>query len=240
MNQGVRKKRIDETVERPVTGPRWKKLGGDGLEAAYRAVCGRPRCPGHLGDLAYFPPYLERMAMLHDEARRERAEIEQEYAQARKFGHEPEVVNALADLLSDAREDEAEAARDVASAAAAMAAAEASRLPIGDALGWVLSASFHPRFSSSGSMFLPDKHAIYAGYADTGYRIVVGGKRSRNGDRIGRRPIRPNLPSEVVRAFGKRPVQGQDVVLPAVIQCPVCGTRNQVDYPAEWDAPAAR
>jgi hypothetical protein len=32
---------------------RWKRVFGKGRDAVYRATCGRPGCPGHLGDLAH-------------------------------------------------------------------------------------------------------------------------------------------------------------------------------------------
>lgn len=39
-------------AETPISG-RWKHLRGEGREAVYRAICGRPSCPHALGELVY-------------------------------------------------------------------------------------------------------------------------------------------------------------------------------------------
>jgi hypothetical protein len=88
---------------------------------------------------------------------------------------------------------------------------------------------------------------IYSGHADTGYRITFGGKRSRSGKQIGRRPLYPaqlQSPSWMTEIYGtgRRGLLGQRFGPPALIWCPIstCGTLNYVDWPESLQDPETR
>jgi hypothetical protein len=73
--------------------------------------------------------------------------------------------------------------------------------------------------------------AIYRGYADSGYRIVLRGKIARNGKRIGRRPS-DSWERDFDQETRERPVDGRTPVPPTDhIWCPMCGTMNRVGWP---------
>jgi hypothetical protein len=96
--------------------------------------------------------------------------------------------------------------------------------------GWRMSAA---PFQSRRATHTHDAHPVYRGHRDTGYRISHGGKRAgRSGTRIGRRPIlRFSDPLVRVALGDLRPVQGQLICPRVRIWCPMCGTRNDVDWP---------
>jgi len=103
---------------------------------------------------------------------------------------------------------------------AAMAAAYLPRrvgIARGFASAWILSAS---------PLIGRPQDAIYHGYADSGFKITVGGKRASNRARVGRRgsPIYD-------RMMESRKPQGQTVQPPARIWCPACGMLSVVELP---------
>jgi hypothetical protein len=161
--------RVAEKQVAEITECRWKHLRGAQADAVYRASCGSPRCPGHLGDLAH---------------------------------------------LCIGRWDERICSR------------LRERHPWNLPVYWRLSASPVPG---------PDV-AIYHGHPDSGYRLAFGGKRAKNGKRIGRRPFFMIDPFEgapeprVAESAGHR-ATGQAIRPPARIWCPSCGTLNQIDWP---------
>ncbi len=78
---------------------------------------------------------------------------------------------------------------------------------------------------------------LYYGYDDTGYRISLGGKRSRSGLRVGRRAFETGGRSTdrtapaLSRWGGPISPSGQAPVPPCLIWCPVCGSLNDVPTP---------
>lgn len=88
--------------------------------------------------------------------------------------------------------------------------------------------------------------AIYRGFGDTGYRISHGGKRSRHGERVGRRPDPIPLPLSALRKLEQslelHPyfVSGQTVRPTDRVWCPSCGTLNRLDWPEPLQDPRAR
>lgn len=92
----------------------------------------------------------------------------------------------------------------------------------------------HPLFWHLSASPIPGPEVtIYRGFPDSGYRMVAGGKRARNGARIGRRPIYEVDPFEAEPVSKSRSwrVDGQWVKPPALIWCRNCGTLNALDLP---------
>lgn len=76
--------------------------------------------------------------------------------------------------------------------------------------------------------------------SDGAYRVLNGSRKADNGQPIGRRPIPPSIRPAALfrgrRALGLPPLEthgvyGQYPTLPAIVMCPVCGTRNKVPKP---------
>jgi hypothetical protein len=212
----------------PTAGARWKKLRGEGREAIHRAICGAPRCPGALGELAYFAGAAQQTARMRDEALRELRRLEVAVAEGASIRHffgwdedgDPQ------EALADAREQVAQVER-IAMTTADLPETALPRVRI----GWLMSASSRVRPGRGGPV---DLEAVYAGYPDTGFRISRGGKRSSDGMRVGRRRFLPkDLSPGFLNLYGTHSVQGQNVGPTDRIYCPVCGTLNQLDWPED-------
>jgi hypothetical protein len=201
---------------------RWKHLRGKEHDAVYRATCGRPRpCPGHLGDLSYIGSFTEEAAKAEEEARRERRASERAVAHGQSTANIAAVV--MREMAADLEEirllEDIRRLRDMEQAGVVPAPGY-----------WFMQACW----VVNGNRTIPiENQAIYYGHPDTGYRISYGGKRSRGGLRVGRRPdVRPTLPTSLLADLDDpRGVDGQEVRPPARIWCPVCGTLNRLDWP---------
>jgi hypothetical protein len=195
---------------------RWKHVHGEGQGAVYRATCGRPGCPGHLGDLSYRGTVTEEAAKAEEEAQRERRQLEREVAR----GESTATAAALLLREMEAALEESRQLRDIEKAIGRRAPAP----------GWCMNAQFvvHRNWQFPSAL-----QPIYYGHADTGYRISHTGKRSRSGARVGRRPnVRPALPTALMSDLDDpRGVDGQTPRLPTRITCRICRTLNHLDWP---------
>ena len=204
---------------------RWKHLRGEGGRAIYRATCGRAACPGHLGDLSYFDTFIEEAAKAEEQFRRESRQLERAVARGQT------TANVAALLMREAEETLEEQRR--------LSDIEKVKGPLGPAWGWRMEAQFvvHRNWQFPSAI-----QPIYYGHADTGYRISHGGKRSRDGFRVGRRPdVRPPLPMSLLADLeDPRGVDGQKPRLPARIWCRICRTLNYLDWPGPLQDPEAR
>ncbi len=66
---------------------------------------------------------------------------------------------------------------------------------------------------------------------DGSYRVLTKLRVTRDGWRVGRRPIPLRLRSEIAEKYGGREVVGQFPSLPAIIFCPVCRLPNEIAPP---------
>jgi hypothetical protein len=100
-------------------------------------------------------------------------------------------------------------------------------------IGWVMVAE--PTDARRGRGYESRPYRIFRGYRDTGYRISLTGKRSRNGGRIGRRPATDPAPLPEMKSLKRytHVVAGQQPQLGDRIWCPVCGTLNQLIRPEQ-------
>ncbi len=202
--------RISEphTNRRPVAEPtpcRWKHLRGHGTDAIYRASCGTG-CPGHLGDLHFVDGQQlgGRISLMQpidpDAPKWQLSARTVERLRAQQPSHHPR-RSEIEHLI---RPTDAYVVGGVGIAPSFASC-------------WVLSAS---------PLIGKPRDAIYRGYADSGYRIVAGGKRTSNRERVGRRGSR-----SYEAILGSRKPQGQTVQPPARIWCLACGTLGLVELP---------
>ncbi len=209
---------------------RWKRVRGRGLDAVYRASCGKGGCPGFLGELRYAASGAQQAIQLRDYARRERECLQVIADGGPRGGGGPAVPEWARDLdldeaLDMAREREEEVARLLE-----VVGDDVEKYFPESLEGWWMRA----RPYASRQPTEPELKAVYAGYADTGYRISLGGKRSLDGLRIGRRPsLEEDAPPVFRELRGTHAVEGQLVGPTDRIWCRVCGVLNQLDGPAE-------
>lgn len=210
---------------------RWKKLrdpepdaGGDWERRRFRAICGKPSCPASLGELWN----TSATARDPNDVVEETADGLEEMASA---------IDALIEESPDGkvRAELVELRRSVAK--------EHERV-VGDqfwgeiAIPSAIHAVKGPRWVMSPER--PDHEpetprarapmSTYHGYPDSGYRISHGGKRNKEGWRIGRRPFKGSTFEGLSNPWD---AGTQDPTPPCRIFCRVCGSLNQVDLPDE-------
>jgi hypothetical protein len=199
----------------------WKHLRGIELDAIYRATCGKDRCPGHLGDLAYrnFSDDENRiqLAALVDQ---ERERIERAVSGYPSHPYSGELGGLLTALAGE-------------EAMMRLQGIEAGDVPddplMRDKLlawGWIMHAEplvSHPRGA--------DTPFIYYGHSDSGFRISTGGKQGWNGWRVGRRRVLRQSPTWMEHSVGAYYAQGQIVRPTDRVWCRSCGTLNRLDWP---------
>lgn len=220
---------------------RWKRLARPDRDVRYRAICGRPGCPGSLGQLLNFglrrretadALFARRQALLEDYdlllvKMEERTDLPPGMDREKRLA-------SLAELRAQATRQRACAEEDRRSMAAIFGVL-ADRADLWDLLpDWAMRPEAPHRERGTPTDRSP--HPIYHGHPDTGYRISLGGKRVRAGHRIGRRP-QQTAPSGVditplaPRFADRRRVHGQSPIPPCRIFCPVCGSPNDVGIP---------
>jgi len=207
---------------------RWKQLRGAGRDAIYRATCGRASCPGHLGDLSYFAPSEEWWEELAALVTRGRPRLELDADDRSPLSAVAAVVrsNYLAEFVAFIAERKG--------LTAAQRELAIKRLETKGVERELFRAGWHMQAEQHESVVAPHHdppEAIYYGHRDSGFRISVGGKRSRDGLRIGRRAPTQPTPPGTVETLGPRYVEGQRVRLTDRVWCRVCGTLNQLVWP---------
>jgi hypothetical protein len=198
----------------PTVTARWKRKDIGELHV-YVATCGN--CPGALGGLCREPDLIQikeqaTEALDDINERRDRGEALSGEEYA-LLGHLSEEQRFAQRLLSD---------------------------PLAlRALGGLFGTE--ERWSMSLALSHQGCDGVYYGFADSGYRISLSGKkRNRSGQRVGRRPDHP--PRDVPVTLGPknadpfdedpaRVVSGQRPVPPCRIWCPVCKRLNEVPLP---------
>ncbi len=225
---------------------RWKEFAPRSEVAQWRAVCGKPKCPGSLGRLAQIiaadpdrverswtgiiESFMEQKACL--EAMEQRTDVPEgiDPVKRRRFlVMMRERVDAMLTYAEVGRRDDVETARRTRNALTMTS----DDIP---EWGLVPDVPFHEPGTPRNRRPRP----IYYGYQDSGYRISVGGKRTRDGHRVGRRPYIPrdDLP-EWCRAMtppqGPVDATGQFVTPPCRIWCPVCKSLNKVNAPPGFE-----
>lgn len=221
------KRRVAQVASTPRVA-RWKLLGGEGNGRSFRAICGKPSCPGSLGELWNTATVARDPNDIIDEAV---DDIEQ---LARLIDTNLEDLGDQADGL-ERRSCLHEARRRVDRQLDLVLSDEywdeiATMTAIHRVLGprWTMSPE-RPEYER-GTPRWRRPMTIYYGHANTGYRISHGGKRNREGWRIGRRPFEGKV------SFGpeyRRDPSTQNPTPPCRIFCPVCGGPNEVLPPAE-------
>lgn len=221
---------------------RWTRIRGVGRDPAFRAVCGQGRCPGSLGRLEEsLLADPDAMDAFYAEWRRGLETMDRLLAPTEQHIYVPpgaagaeeaeaflaelraRVARSLVDVEQSGRVDRA-IVRELAARPAAR-----PLLP-----RWLIFPERPHR--EPGTPPARSPRPVYYGYPDTGYRISLAGRRSRRGDRIGRRPALPGPNAIDIASMPKpygadRQVDGQYPVPPCRIVCPVCGARNHLDPP---------
>ena len=215
---------------------RWKHLRGEERKALFRATCGQGQCRGHLGDLRFQESYEEQARDVLEEIQRDRRRAEQRLAR----GEDPtKGARSAEDELARLASREERAQRHLVEATADE---RAGRVQANQE--WRMFAiPVLGQFIYANEYYPPH----YSGYADTGYRLSFGRKRSRNGNEIGRRPFYPahqQSPSWMNEIYGtgRYALLGQRFGPPALIWCPIstCEALNSVDWPEALQDPHNR
>lgn len=221
---------------------RWKHLPNPGRDPSFRALCGRPGCPGSLGNLhRLVHPDPEEARQTFDDLLAALAEVDDSLAAMEQRTDLPPTID-LAErraFLAKERERTAEQRERIAGVKEHVAdtATDFDRLfaSIGPRLpDWVMTPERPHREPGTPPGRSP--RPLYYGHPDTGYRISYRGKRSREGRRIGRRAwpvpaVSPELPPLGSRLRDERLPTGQRPLPPCRIVCPVCGSLNEVGLP---------
>jgi hypothetical protein len=107
---------------------------------------------------------------------------------------------------------------------------------------WLMSAELRRTKStpSDRSDILSRGYAFYRGYADTGFRISRGGKRTRDGWQYPRRRMEGVSRDMRVPGVAVNVIEGQAVRPTNHVWCPICGQLNQLDWPDALKNPRAR
>jgi hypothetical protein len=197
----------------------WKHLYGKGRKAIYRATCGRERCPGHLGDLLFMDSPSNRAAS--------------DLRHRREF-NELVRTGALPGLLTqdqfEARQRETE-----------LIESQVPFMNLPQEGEWRMSAEPHLKKLGPQRPFVgPGGYAFYYGYADSGYRISLTGKRSRKGWQIARRPMEGASRELRIPGASNKFIEGQVVRPTDQVRCRLCGQLNQLDWPDALKDPGAR
>jgi hypothetical protein len=192
---------------------RWKHLHGEGMQAVYRATCGRVGCPGHLGDLQYVDSPSNRVASDLQHRR--------EFIDLVRSGAVPEL---LSQEQIEARQRELE-----------LIERQAPPTSLSQEGEWRMSAE--PLLKKIGpskqqrGFTGPGGYAFYYGYADTGFRISLTGRRSRKGWHIARRPMEGVSRDLRIPGASNKFIEGQVVRPNDRVYCRVCGELNQLTWP---------
>jgi hypothetical protein len=212
---------------------RWKFLSGSGREALYRALCGVERnsgfCLGHLGDLAYFWPRSVVSGERHEKAKEIR-----EYCEKVGIERCQEALPELRDLSPDEAMTRLREAELLHQAFATSPGCETRAGDPSPHEGWQMVAT--PLDFKRGRRADINELSVYRGYPDSGYLKTVCKRDAIWGTKSGRRP----LTGGAAAIFGPRWIQGQHVVPPCKIGCPVCGEMNAVNWPERLAESQAR
>jgi hypothetical protein len=185
---------------------RWKRLRGEGRGAFYRASCGHETCPGHLGDLAYVDSLRDQL-----------------WSYLKRHRRDPERLRAGdGPRLWTKEETESTNRREVD------AILRQGRQIMSE---WLMSAEpleTKRAPSHHGDAFYR-RHAFYRGYADTGYRISRGGKRTPDGWQVPRRSMEGISRDVRVDGVAVDHIEGQAVRPADKVQCPVCSQLTLFD-----------
>lgn len=226
---------------------RWKEIRRPKVTDGFRAICGKPGCPGSLGWLmelgasagVNLPGSIDLMIESLVEQDRLYAEMQQRTILP------PEITNpeGRAELLSNLRREVAEL---IDQATQARKAAADSTGKLNNAVTVLLRQgevwALHPErpHREPDTPIERSPRPLYYGFSDSGYRISIKGNRARDGERIGRRPFHFKAPGpelERVHQDLTHPYTptGQFVAPPCRIWCPVCASLNEVGLPPGFE-----